>query len=282
MVMGDIISRPTIISGEDLHNLEYAEDADLILFMAGNQFMAMEELVKAFQEEYPEVKRIFYETLPPRLMLDQILNDGAFFGDKVITGNPDVYSAVNEGSMRTLRETGLIDDYFNYLHNRIVLMVPEDNPAGIRSVTDLWGDVRISQPGPETEDIAHHIIEMYRQAGGDELVQRVMREKRAEATTILTVVHHRETPLRIKKGTVDVGPVWATEVVEAKEKGLKVEMIDPGEGLDQRDNINYYIARLNNGPNPQNAQKFLDFIKSERAQQIYSRYGFVPHFNKQK
>lgn len=282
MVMGDIISRPTIISGEDLHNLEYAEDADLILFMAGNQFMAMEELVKAFQEEYPEVKRIFYETLPPRLMLDQILNDGAFFGDKVITGEPDVYSAVNEGSMRTLKETGFIDDYFIYLHNRIVLMVPEDNPAGIRSVADLWGDVRISQPGPETEDIAHHIIEMYRQAGGDELVQRVMRDKRAEATTILTVVHHRETPLRIRKGTVDVGPVWATEVVEAKEKGLKVETIDPGEGLDQRDNINYYIAKLNNSPNPQNAQKFLDFVKSERAQQIYSRYGFVPHFSKQK
>ena len=34
---------------DDLHHLEYAEDADLILFMAGNQFMAMEEIVRAFQ-----------------------------------------------------------------------------------------------------------------------------------------------------------------------------------------------------------------------------------------
>lgn len=271
--------RPTITSGEDLHNLEYAEDADLTLFMAGNQFMAMDELVKAFQEEYPEVKRIFYETLPPRLMLNQILNDGALFEDRVVPGDPDVYSAVNEGSMKTLKEQGLVDDYFIYLHNRIVLIVPKDNPAGIKSVSDLQrDDVRISQPSPDTEDIAHHIIEMYRQSGGDELVNRVMEEKRAEGTTILTIVHHRETPLRLRKGTVDVGPVWATEVVEAKEKGLKVEMIDPGEELDQRDNINYYITRLNNGPNPQNAQKFLEFIKSERAQKIYSTYGFVPHF----
>lgn len=272
------ISRPTITSGEDLHNLEYAEDADLILFMAGNQFMAMDELVRAFQEENPEVERIFYETLPPRLMLDQILNDGAYFEGKVIPGNPDIYSAVNEGSMKTLKEKGLIDDYFIYLHNRIVLMVPQDNPAGIRSVTDLGGEVRISQPNLDTEDIAHHIMEMYRQAGGEELVKRVMEEKRAEGTTILTIVHHRETPLRIRKGTVDAGPVWATEVVEAKEKGLKVDMIDPGKELDQRDNINYYITRLNNAPNPQNAQKFLEFIRGERAQQIYSRYGFVPHF----
>lgn len=271
--------RPTITSGEDLHNLEYAQDADLTLFMAGNQFMAMEDLVKAFQEEYPEVERIFYETLPPRLMLNQILNDGALFGDRVIPGNPDIYSAVNEESMKTLKYKGLIDDYFIYLHNRIVLMVPEDNPAKIGSVKDLQrGDVRISQPSPDTEDIAHHIVEMYRQAGGDELVRRVMEEKRAEGTTIYTIVHHRETALRIRKKSVDVGPVWATEVVEAREKGLKVGMIEPGKELDQRDNINYYITRLNNCPNPQNARKFLEFIKSERAQQIYSRYGFVPHF----
>lgn len=271
--------RPTITSEEDLHNLEYAEDADLILFMAGNQFMAMDELVKAFQEEHPEVERIFYETLPPRLMLNQILYDGALLEGKVVPGNPDIYSAVNESSIKTLKDKGLIEDHFTYLHNRIVLMVPEDNPAGIESVNDLErDDVRISQPSPDTEDIAHHIIEMYRQAGGYELVQRIMEEKRAEATTILTIVHHRETPLRLRKRTVDVGPVWATEVVEAKENGQDVEMVDPGKGLDQRDNINYYIARLSDSPNPQNALKFLDFIKSERAQQIYSKYGFVPHF----
>ncbi|MFO7760514.1 MAG: molybdate ABC transporter substrate-binding protein [Thermodesulfobacteriota bacterium] len=271
--------KPTITSEEDLHNLEYMEDADLVLFMAGNQFMAMDELVNAFQQDYPEVKKIFYETLPPRLMLNQILHDGALFEGKVITGHPDIYSAVKESSMETLKDKGLINDYFIYLHNRIVLVVPGDNPAGIKTVTDLQReDVRISQPSPDTEDIAHHIIEMYRQAGGDELVKRIMEEKRSEGTTIFTVVHHRETPLRLRKKTVDVGPVWATEVIEAKEKGQKVDMIDPGRELDQRSNISYYIAGLNNSSNPKNARKFMSFIKGRKAQHIYSRYGFVPHF----
>ena len=36
---------------DDLHNLEYATNADLILFMAGNQFMVMKTLVKAFQKQ---------------------------------------------------------------------------------------------------------------------------------------------------------------------------------------------------------------------------------------
>lgn len=66
-------------------------------------------------------------------------------------------------------------------------------------------DDLISQPNPEYEDIAIYIKEMYRAAGGDALVHRIMEEKRAEGATILTVVHHRETPLRLRRGTCDVG-----------------------------------------------------------------------------
>jgi len=263
---------------EDLHNLEYLNEADLILFMAGNQFMVMEELLEAFQKEYPEIKKIFYETLPPGLELKQILAGGARFGDIEIRITPDVYTAVSESAMQELVKKGLIKDYFIYLHNRIVLMVPKDNPAKIKSVKDLArDDVRISQPG-HLEDITRYIVEMYRKAGGEELVHRIMEEKRAEATTIFTLVHHRETPLRIVKGTVDVGPVWATEVIYAQKQGLPVEMIEVGEELDQRDKVNYYIAALTNAPHPEAAKKFLEFIKTPKAQGIYAKYGFVPHF----
>jgi hypothetical protein len=41
--------------GDDLHNLEAAEIADLVLFMAGNQFMAMADIVAAFREVHPEI-----------------------------------------------------------------------------------------------------------------------------------------------------------------------------------------------------------------------------------
>lgn len=263
--------------GGDLHNLEYKDDADLVLFVAGNQFMVMEELLDAFKEERG-IEKIFYETLPPGLELRQILEGGAVFGDIEIDVMPDVYASVTKRAMEKLEDGGLIEkgDYFLYLHNRIVLMVPEGNPAGITSVEDLGReDVRISQPNPETEDIAAYIVDMYRVAGGVELASRIMEEKRAEGTTILTIVHHRETPLRITKGTVDVGPVWATEVKNAKKEGLAVEMIDPGVGLDQRDSINYYMTKLKRGKNPENARAFLDFIKSDTAQGIYEKYGFV-------
>jgi ABC-type molybdate transport system substrate-binding protein len=159
-------------------------------------------------------------------------------------------------------------------------MVPNGNPAGVMSVADLERDeVRISQPNPEYEDIAYYIMDMYREAGGETLVHRIMEEKRAEGTTILTVVHHRETPLRITKGTVDVGPVWATEVIHARQRKLAVDVVEPGEELDQRDKINYFVCKLTNAAHPDNAEKFLEFVKSPRAQGIYAVCGFVPHFS---
>jgi len=274
---------PVIPSGrsDDLQNLEIADSADLTLFMAGNQFMVMGEIIYDFQDKHPDIKKIFYETLPPGLELKQILSGGAVFKGKTLHVRPDIYTSVNEKGMKILEESGFIkkNDYHLYLHNRLTLMVPEGNPAKIESVLDMGrDDVRISQPDPENEDIAFHIMDMYRQAGGKDLVYRIMEEKRAEGTTIFTIVHHRDTPLRILKKTVHVGSVWATEVIHAKSSGLAFDVVEPGEDLDQRDKINYYVCKLSNAPNPENAQKFLDFITSQSAQNIYKKYGFLPQF----
>jgi ABC-type molybdate transport system substrate-binding protein len=266
--------------GDDLHNLETAETADLVLFMAGNQFMAMADLIAAFRRAHPEIEKIFYETLPPGMELKQILAGGAVFRDRVLRVTPDVYSAVSEKAMQQLSDAGRIapGDYRLYLHNRLSLMVPAGNPAGIAAITDLArSEVRISQPDPANEDIGYHIVDMYRQAGGERLVRRIMEEKRTAGTTLMTVVHHRETPQRIVGRTADVGPVWATEIHHARSLGLTIDEVQPGAALDQRDRINYYICQLKSAPHPENAQKFIAFILSSAAQAIYVRYGFIPH-----
>jgi len=265
---------------DDLHNLDIADSVDLVLFMAGNQFMVMKEIVSAFKREYPDIQKIFYETLPPGLELKQILYGGALFRGEKIDVHADIYSSVNEKAMETLIEAGHIlkEDYHLYLHNRLTLMVQKGNPAQIKSVADLGRDsIRISQPDPANEDIAFHIIDMYRQAGGDELVHRIMEKKRAEGTTIFTVVHHRETPLRILRKTVDAGPVWATEAIHAKASGLSFDVVEPGEDFDQRSRINYYICKLKHARHPGNADKFIEFIKSSDARQIYQKQGFLSH-----
>jgi len=268
--------------GDDLHNLEYLSSVDLILFMAGNQFMAMGDVLHNFQKQNPSIEKIFYETLPPGLELKQILSGGARFRDQVIDVRPDVYASVSMAAMERLASAGFIgkDAPCLYLHNRLVLMVPSGNPLGITSVTDLAKpEIRISQPDPENEDIAHHILDMYRQAGGEELVRVIMEEKRAVGRTLLTTVHHRQTPDRILQGEVDVGPVWATEVVHAVRSGLPLEAVEVGKAFDQRERINYYVTPLKDSPHPETRQYFIDFLLSPPAQKIYQGYGFVPHLS---
>ncbi|NIP92548.1 MAG: ABC transporter substrate-binding protein, partial [Akkermansiaceae bacterium] len=83
----------------------------LVVFMAGNQFMAMSRLMEAFRERHPEIERVFYETLPPGLELKQILAGGAVFEGREITGSPDVYTAVSASAMESLREAGRVDEW---------------------------------------------------------------------------------------------------------------------------------------------------------------------------
>lgn len=264
---------------DDLHHLEIINESDLALFITGNQFMVMPALIEAFKQQHPDVEKIYYQTLPPGLSLKQILAGGACFrGENMVTG-PDVYASVNKPAMEKLVTAGLLEPgtFTCYLHNRLALMVPAGNPAGIEDVKDLGrSEVRISQPDPANEDIGFHIMDMYRAAGGQALVQKIMVQKRAEGSTVFTQVHHRETPLRIELGNVDVGPVWATEILYARATGMKIDGLAPGKQLDQRDSVNYYIARLKNTRNPENAEKFIRFITSPIAREIYSDYGFVP------
>lgn len=271
---------PVIPEGnsEDLHNLELLDQADLILFMAGNQFMLMPELIEQFQEEYPEVRNIVYQTLPPGLELKQILSGGARFCGKSYTILPDVYSSVSWEAMCRLEQEGYIDpkDYFVYLHNKLALIVRKKNPKGICRILDLGReDVVVSQPNLEYENIAEHIQAMYRKAGGEGFVHKLMQEKREQGTSILTTVHHRETPERLIKNEVDVGPVWNTEILAAQNRGLEIEAVEVQKELDQKEEINYYICSLNTGKNPQNANKFLQFIQSKKAGDIFQKYGFI-------
>ena len=278
--MTEIASLPVIPDSrrDDLHQLENIQQSQLNLFMAGNQFMVMQELVSAFKQVYPEIQYIYYQTLPPGIQLKQILAGGANFRGARIDAAADIYTSVSENAMVRLADAQKIapGSHRLYLHNRLTLLIPTANPASITTVSDLGSDhVRISQPDPANEDIALHIINMYRDAGGDALVHRIMEEKRAEGTTIMTVVHHRETPLRLQKGSVDVGPVWATEAAYARFRNLPVEVIDPGPDLDQRYWVNYYICKLRQAPNPQHAEHFLAFIASDRGRAIYEKHGFI-------
>jgi len=164
-------------------------EADLRLYMAGNQFVVMDQLVTRFQELHPEVEEIFYVTIPPGQELNWILKGGIEIHAKnslapqgfILSVLPDVYTTVNKGHMDQLNAADLITQFYTYTHNRLVLMAPtEDVEMGLLdNVTgtadpgvyeidgldfyDLMADntVRISEPDIINQGIERHIWQMY-------------------------------------------------------------------------------------------------------------------------
>ena len=123
--------------------------ADLDLWVAGNQYFAMGDVVRAFQKTHPQAAAIGVITLPPGLIARAILGGGWRYAGKDYPMRPDAYATVDVAHLRALQKAGLASDYRVYLHNELALMVARGNPKGIRSVHDLGrADVRLSMPNP--------------------------------------------------------------------------------------------------------------------------------------
>jgi ABC-type molybdate transport system substrate-binding protein len=141
-----------IVKGADALGRMQGE-ADLILWLAGNQFFAMDDVIKAFQKQSPGT-RVGIITLPPGLLLNAIEGGGWAYGGKDYPGLPDVYASVNLDHLKRLKKAGLMDTYAIYLHNEMELMVAAGNPKGIKGIKDLARpDIRTSMPNPVNEGI---------------------------------------------------------------------------------------------------------------------------------
>jgi ABC-type molybdate transport system substrate-binding protein len=232
--------------------------ADLVMYLAGNQFMVMEELITDFQSKHPDIKTVYVETIPPgQILKGQLLQQGEIEGQKTAM-NPDLI----------------------YIHNKLELMVAAGNPKGIKGPEDLGRDDLVqSHPNPLTEGIfKFYGSEMLKDLGLHEKVTGGAECKSCwavEGKTWFTSRHHRETPDRIEKGEADVGIVWTTEVVEAKRKGRPIDGVPIPAPLNKQDKVNYAIGTLNTGRNQDNAAAFLAYLATEDAQAIYESYGFL-------
>ncbi len=254
--------------------------ADLSMYLAGNQFMVMEELIKDFQKRHPDIKTVFVETIPPgQILKGQLLKQGSIEGQKIAM-NPDLYASVNLGHLKKLKGKGRMDKYMIYTHNKLELMVAKGNPKGIKGPKDLARDDLVqSHPNPLTEGIfKFYGSEMLSDLGLYEKVTGNAKCKGCWAVpgkTWFTQRHHRETPQRIEDGTADVGIVWTTEITHAKATGRNVDGVSIPAPYNKQDKVGYAIGALKDGRNPKNAQTFLAYLASKPAQDIYASYGFV-------
>ena len=255
-----------------------ASDADLVVWVAGNQFFAMDEVIGAFQRTYPGVT-VGLITLPPGLILSAIQGGGWVYNGKEYRCAPDIYASVNKGHLRQLKAAGLMRNYEIYMHNELQVMVTKGNPKAIAGIDDLVrSDVRTSLPNPVNEGImqfyARAVLERHgiwpKIANGQECVSCQTTER-----NWFTAVHHRETPERIRDDKSDAGIVWKTEVMEALRHGAPIEGVELPASDSLRDQVSYAVGGLEGAAHRDNADHYLAFLATPAAQDAYASFGFV-------
>ncbi|GAN76988.1 substrate-binding domain-containing protein [Acidisphaera rubrifaciens] len=253
-------------------------DPKLALFVGGNYYFAMAPLVAAFEKANPAYRgHIYWETIPPGLLVQQIKAGGTVTcGNMTWTVKADAYFA-GFAKIKQLIADGVLDGpAVPYVTNTLTIMVPKGNPGHVTGLADLGKPgIRLVMPNPAYEGIARQIKASLVKAGGDALAEAVYATKVHDGTTILTHIHHRQTPLFLMQGRGDAGVTWQSEAMFQEQAGHPITHVEIP--ASQNSTAIYAGAVVKGAMHPDAARAWLAFIHSDTALTIFERYGFKPY-----
>ena len=253
-------------------------DPKLVLYVGGNYYFAMAPLVAAFETQHPEFKgRVFWETIPPGLLEKQLKADGRVtIGNMTFVAKADAYLAGLK-KVESLIDAGLlVKPAVAYATNNLTVMVPAGNPGHVTGLKDFGKpDLRLVMPNPAWEGVARQIKASLKKAGSQDLVDTVYDKKVKDGSTILTQIHHRQTPLFLMQGRAQAGVTWKSEAIFQEQAGHPISHVDiPDE---QNTTAIYAGATVKDAAHAAAAAQWLEFIHSPVALDIFQRYGFRPY-----
>jgi molybdate transport system substrate-binding protein len=171
----------------------------------------------------------------------------------------DVYAAASPEYADELHAEGLLDEPRTFATNRLVLVVPSDNPAGIERVADL------RRPGVKAVIGAEGV------PVGD--YARAVLANLGETAVLASVVSHEDDVkgvlAKVAAGEADAGFVYATDARAAAGDVVAIEL--PREA--QAD-VRYPIAIVADSPRAVQAREFVELVLGERGREALRQAGF--------
>jgi ABC-type molybdate transport system substrate-binding protein len=248
---------------------------ELVLYVSGNYFFAVAGLVEAFGSAYPRYRgRVFYETLPPGLLLRQLEAGGTVTtGNMTFTVKPDVFMAELTATNDLVTQGKLAAPVVAFATNNLTIMVPAGNPARVTGLADLGrAGLALAMPNPQFEGVARQARASLVKAGGEALAESVYGTKVKSGETVLTRIHHRQTPLFLMQHFAEAGVTWKSEAIFQQEIGNPIDHVEiPPE---HNTLAVYSAAMAPAAPHPEAARAWLDFIGSDAAFKVMARYEF--------
>jgi molybdate transport system substrate-binding protein len=173
----------------------------------------------------------------------------------------DVFASASAGYTDELFDEGLVDEPQVFATNRLVLIVPQDNPADIERVDD------VAAPGVKLVVAAESVP-----VGGytRELLE-TLRLERALENVVSNEDDVKGVVAKVALGEAEAGFVYATDAAAAAGDVGVVEL-----PAGAQPPIEYTIARVTEHPHAIEAQAFIDLVLSPEGQELLREAGFGP------
>lgn len=183
----------------------------------------------------------------------------------------DIFASANARQMTVASDSGRIAGKpQTFAKNRLILVVPADNPANIQSLRDLANDgvkLVIAAPSVPVRD--------YTDAMLAKLVTDPTYGEAYQTAFMANVVSEednvRQVSAKVALGEADAGLVYKSDVTpDIADQVIAIQIPDAINTL-----ATYPIAATDNSDNPELAGEFISYVLSDEGQDILSNWGFI-------
>jgi len=228
------------------------EGADLTVSAASSLTDAFTEIGRAFETANPGTAVTF--NFGPSDGLAAQIDQGA---------PVDVFASASPTWMDSVQDDGPgVTDRADFAQNRLAIIVPVDNPAGIENLDDLTEDhvqLVLAAEGVPAGDYAR---EMLREAGIYEAALANVVSNEEDVRAVIT---------KLIAGDADAGIGYVTDVTPAVSD--RVTLIPIPDAVNVI--ATYPIAAVNGTQEVDLAKGFVDFVLGD-GQRTLAEYGFLP------
>jgi molybdate transport system substrate-binding protein len=232
---------------------EAGDTTELTVFAASSLTNAFtDELGPAFEEANPGITVVFNFAASDALAA-QIQSEGT----------ADVFASASGTWMDAVADDPGVTDRTDFVQNRLVIITPPDDPAGIDSIDDLGGGGVQLVLAAEGVPVGDYAREALANAGiADE----------AEANVVSNEEDNASVVAKIAAGEGDAGIVYDSDISAAAGNDVAAVEIP--------DDVNviatYPIAVPEGAPNVGPAADFIAYVTGSEGQATLEEYGFMP------
>ncbi len=242
-----------------------AEEVELIVFAAASMTETLTEIAELYKDVAPNVTLTF--NFDSSGTLKTQIEEGA---------DCDVFISAAQRQMDQLDITAssdvntdgldfvLSESRIDLLENKVALVVPDGNPAGIETYEDLSTDkLTLLCLGNEDVPVGQYSLEILEYLGID-VAQLESEGKITYGSNV------KEVTTQVSEAMVDCGIIYATDAFSA---GLDVVDLATADMCSQ---VIYPAAVLKISQHQEEAQAFLDYLQTDEAMAVFESVGFSP------